>query len=210
MPPADVFSDVSSWIVWLRIHSQQFPDLCYLLHCLSLLECCFGYFVLGCLDLHMGLFQQPLGFVDLDLHPIQFCASLHLLAGMALLLVGHQFPLYGLDGSRDFALVVDDDDSTQLARFSLSCTICPGLDQLVTTSLRRDPVVEILWHLRSRRGGCCTRWIILATSQTTRPPSSSAFSVCGTVGRWESRHPYSVEVTVFRGEGNMADVFRVK
>ena len=72
---------------------------------------------------------------------------------MALLLVGHQFPLCGLAGSRDFALVVDD-GSTQLARISLFRTICPEFDQQVTTSLRRDPVVEILWHQRSRRGGC--------------------------------------------------------
>ena len=42
----------------------------------------------------------------------------------------------GLAGSRDFALVVDD-GSTQLARISLPCTICPGLDQQVVTSLRR-------------------------------------------------------------------------
>ena len=80
---------------------------------------------------------------------------------MALLLVGHQFPLYGLAGSRDIALVVDD-GSTQLARISLLRTICPELHQSVTASLRQDPVVdslslllqqqrlEILWHRRSR------------------------------------------------------------
>ena len=42
-----------------------------------------------------------------------------------------------------FALVVDD-GPTQLARISLSRTICPGLDQQVATALRRDPVVDCL------------------------------------------------------------------
>ena len=99
---------------------------------------------------------------------------------MALLFDGHQFPQYGLAGSRDFALVVDD-GSTQLARISLSRTTCPGLDQQVTTSLRRDPVVEILWHWRSRRGGCCTRCIILST-RTPRVPLPPRHSRC--VAQW--------------------------
>ena len=40
---------------WFRVRLQQFLVLCHLIHWLSHPECCFGYFVLGCLDLHMGL-----------------------------------------------------------------------------------------------------------------------------------------------------------
>ena len=69
---------------------------------------------------------------------------------------------------RDLALVVDD-GSTQLARIFLFRTIRSGFDQQVTTFLRRDAVVEFLWHWRSRRGGCCTRCIILATPHRASP-----------------------------------------
>ena len=103
-----------------RPAGSQFLDLCHLLHCLSHPECCFGYFVLGCLD--VGHFQQPLGFVDLVLHQIQLCTSLHRSAGMMLLLVGHQFPLDRLAGSGGLALVIDDGPA-QLTRISLSCAI---------------------------------------------------------------------------------------
>ena len=126
----------------------------------------------------MGFLQQSLGFADLVLHQVQLRASLHRPAGMTLPLVGHQLPLDRLAGSSDLALVVDD-GSTQLARVSLSRAIGPGLDQEVTVSLRWDPVVdclglllkqchEILWYRRGRRGGCCTRWIVLAPPKTTR------------------------------------------
>ena len=112
---------------------------------------------------------------------IQFCASLHLLAGMALLLLGHQVPLYGLDLQVSVIALVVDDGSTQLARISLPRTTYPWLDQLVTTSFRRDPVVdclslllqwqrlEILWHRWSLRGRCCTRGTILATPKPRVP-----------------------------------------
>ena len=83
----------------------------------------------------MGFLQQSLGVVDLVLHQIQLCASLHRQAGMTLLLVGHQFPLDRLAGSGDLALVVDDGPA-QLTRITLSRAICPGLDQEVLTSLR--------------------------------------------------------------------------
>ena len=62
---------------------------------------------------------------------------------MALLFVGHQFPLYGLAGSSDLALVVGD-GTAQLTRISLSRAIGPGLDQEVATSLRWHPVVDSL------------------------------------------------------------------
>ena len=67
---------------------------------------------------------------------------------MSLLLFGHQSPLYGIFGFRDFALVVDD-GSTQLARISLSRAFCPGLDQEVSTSLRWYPVVDSLGLLET-------------------------------------------------------------
>ena len=65
--------------------------------------------------------------------------------------------------------------TAQLTRISLSRATCPGLDQEVSTSLRWDPVVdslglllqqqrlEILWPQRGRRGGSCTRWIVLTS-----------------------------------------------
>ena len=154
-----------------------------------------------------GLLVQSLGFVDDVLHQVQFCASVHRPVGMKL---PHPFPLDRLAGFSDLALVADD-GSTQLTRISLSRAIC--LDQEVATSLRWDPVVdclglllhwqhlEILWHRRGRRRGCCTRWIFTF---------SSASSVCGTAGKWRSRHSCSFEATGFRGGGNMATAFRVK
>ena len=87
---------------------------------------------------------------------------------------GHQSPLDRLAGPSDLALVVDV-GSTQLARVSLSRAIGRLLDQKVTTSLRWNSVVDglglllqqqhlkVLWHRKSRRGGCCTHWMILAT-----------------------------------------------
>ena len=156
----------------------------------------------------MGLFQRLHGSVDLVLHQIQFCASLHLLAGVSLLLFGHQFPLHGLVGLRDFALVVDD-GSTQLTRISLSRAIRPGSDQQAATSLRRDPVGEILWHRRSYRGGC-TRCVILATPKprVSLPPRHSQ---C--VTEWANGHLGTCaqsKATGFGGGGNMATAFRVK
>ena len=56
----------------------------------------------------MGFLQQSLGFVDLVLHQIQFCASRHRPAEMTLSLVGNQFPLDRLAGPSDLALVADD------------------------------------------------------------------------------------------------------
>ena len=101
------------------------------------------HFVLGCLSLQMGLFQPALDFVDLVLHQIQLCTSLHSPVGMLFLLVGHQFPLDRFAGPSDLALVVDD-GPTQLTRISLSRVICPGLDQEVATSLRWYLVVDSL------------------------------------------------------------------
>ena len=98
----------------------------------------------------MGLFQRPLGSVDLVLHQILFCASLHLLAGMSLLLFGHQFPLYGLVDFRHLALVVDD-GSTQLARTSFPVPLARGL-----TNRRRHPFARIL-SLRFCGTGVCPK-----------------------------------------------------
>ena len=100
-------------------------------------------FIRGCLYFQVGLFQRLPGFVDLVLHQVQFCASLHLMAGIWFLLAGNQFPIYGLAGFCNCARV-DDDGATRLARISLCRTICQGFDQQVTTSLRWNPVVEIL------------------------------------------------------------------
>ena len=91
----------------------------------------------------MGFLQQSLGFADLVLHQIQFCASHHRLAGLTLVLVGHQFPLDRLPGPSDLSLVVDD-GSTQLTRIPLSRAICPGLDQEVSTFFRWYLVVDCL------------------------------------------------------------------
>ena len=103
--------------------------------------------------------------------------------------VGHQLPLDRLAGLSDLALVVDDGPA-QLTRISLSRAICQGLDQEVSTSLRWDLVVdglglllqrlEILWHKRSRGGGCCTRGKIL-----TSPEPRVSF-LLGILGVWHS------------------------
>ena len=122
----------------------------------------------------MGLLQQSLGIVDLVLHQIQLCASLHRPAGTTLPLIGHQFPLDRLAGSSDLALVVDDGPA-QLKRIPLSRAICPGLVQEVSTSLRWDPVCFSSSVLRfCGTGGVVvvesfTRWIVL-TSQNQASP----------------------------------------
>ena len=164
---------------WLAVIDQlvpssplQFLDPCHLLHCLSHPERGFGYFVLGCLDLHMVLpatswLRRP--------RPAAPYVP-HRPAGMMLLLVGHQFPLDRLAGSSDLALVVDDGPA-QLTRISLSCAICPALDQEVPTFRRWYPVVdslglllqqqrlEILSYWRVRSGGSCTRWIVVTSPE---------------------------------------------
>ena len=101
----------------------------------------------GLLVLPDGFLQQSFGFVDLVLHQVQLRASTHLSVGVK-------------------RCLVDDDGSTELARGSLSRAMGPGLDQ-VTTSFRWNTVVdarglllyqqylEVLWHRRSRGGGCC-------------------------------------------------------
>ena len=119
--------------------------------------------------LQMRFLQQSFGCTG-----SRFVRPHHRLVGVERHLGGHQSPLDRLAGPSDLALVVDD-GSTQLARVSLSRAIGPGLDQKVTASLRWNSVVdgmglllqqqhlEVLWHRRSRRGGCCTRWTMLAT-----------------------------------------------
>ena len=67
MHPANVFSGLSSLTSWLQVHLQQFDDQGHLLHRLFKSECCFDHFVLGRLFLQVGLFQLPLGSVDLVL-----------------------------------------------------------------------------------------------------------------------------------------------
>ena len=133
---------------------------------------------------------------------------------MTLHLVGHRFPLDRLAGSSDLPLVVDD-GLAQLTRISLSRAICQVLDQEVSTSLRWDPVVDC-WGLLLQQQRFENLWPrrdtldSSDTTKTTRLPFSSASSVCGTVGKWDSRHPCSVEATGFGGGGNMATAFRVK
>ena len=123
----------------------------------------------------MGLFQQPLGFVDLVLQ-IQLRASLHRPVELLFPLVVRQFPLDRFAGSSDLALVVGDGPA-QLTRIPLSRAIGPGLDQEVSASLCWYPVVdrlglllqqqrlEILWYRRFRSGGSCTRWIVLTSPE---------------------------------------------
>ena len=106
-----------------------------------------------------------------------------LCVGVRRCLGDHQSPLNQLAGPRGLALVVDD-GSTQVARGSISRASGPGLDDI-----RRNPVVdglgllfqlqylEVLWHKRSRGGGCCTRGKIGATPK----PRVSLFP-------WHPRH----------------------
>ena len=90
---------------WLQVRLQQFRDQGHFLSPVSV-----GMLfrsVLGGLFFQSAPFQLPLVSVDLVSQWTEFGVSLHLLAGMSLLLLGHQFWLHGLAGSRDFALVVD-------------------------------------------------------------------------------------------------------
>ena len=106
---------------------KQFLDLSHLLHCLSDRKSGFGFFFLDCLRLHVGLFQQPLGFMAFVLDQIPaLCVPSHSPVGMLFLLVGHQFPLDRLVGSHlsDLALVVGDGPA-QLTRIPLSRAILP-------------------------------------------------------------------------------------
>ena len=69
----------------------------------------------------MGFLQQSLGFVDLVLHQVQFCAFLHRPFGVKRPLSGHQSPLDRLAGPKDLTLVADN-GSTQLTRvFPFPC-----------------------------------------------------------------------------------------